>query len=130
MTRYTHKFIKHVPEELEERTLYISIDYASVIHLCPCGCRQEVVTPLSPTDWTLIFDGKTVSLYPSIGNWSFACQSHYWIRENRVRWAPKWTSRRIEEARREDASRKRAYYGESRFVRVIGSVGRKRHRRG
>lgn len=29
----------------------------------------------------------TVSLAPSIGNWSFACKSHYWITGNEVRWA-------------------------------------------
>jgi len=34
-----------------------------------------VVTPLSPTGWSLIFDGETVSLYPSIGNWNFPCRS-------------------------------------------------------
>lgn len=38
--------------------------------------------------WTLIFDGDTVSLDPSIGNWSFHCQSHYLIvrgAEERIR---------------------------------------------
>src|SRR5581483_2946959 len=122
MTRYTHKFVKHVPEELEERTLYVSIDYASAIHLCPCGCRKEVVTPLSPTNWTLIFDGKTVSLYPSIGNWNLACRSHYWISGSRVRWASKSTSKRTEQARKEDARRKRVYYRKNRLGRLIASI--------
>ncbi|MGN6800789.1 MAG: DUF6527 family protein [Ginsengibacter sp.] len=26
----------------------------------------------------------TTTFYPSIGNWSFDCQSHYWIRENMI----------------------------------------------
>jgi hypothetical protein len=30
-----------------------------------------------------MLDG-TVSLYPSVGNWKYACKSHYWIRQNRV----------------------------------------------
>jgi hypothetical protein len=51
---------------------------------CACGCGKEVVTPLSATDWKLIFDGKTVSLDPSIGNWGFPCRSHYWVRNNRM----------------------------------------------
>ena len=29
-----------------------------------------------------------MSLVPSIGNWSLPCQSHYWITDNRVRFAP------------------------------------------
>ena len=74
-----HKFVKIVPEELDEHTIYVSTDYTTVVHLCCCGCGREVVTPLSPTDWTLIYDGVSVSLSPSIGNWSFECQSHYWI---------------------------------------------------
>jgi len=86
----THKFVKSVPETLEDGVLYVSVEYATVIHRCCCGCGQEVVTPLSPNDWELTFDGKSISLSPSIGNWSFKCQSHYWIRNNRVEWAPKW----------------------------------------
>ncbi len=33
-----------------ERTLYISIPYVTAAHKCPCGCGEEIVTPLSPTD--------------------------------------------------------------------------------
>ena len=63
----THEFVEFVPDELKERTLYGSIPYKTVVHLCCCGCGREVVTPLSPTDWQLTFDGETVSLHPSIG---------------------------------------------------------------
>jgi len=38
------------------------IEYATAVHKCACGCGKEVVTPLSPTDWKLIFDGKALSL--------------------------------------------------------------------
>jgi hypothetical protein len=58
-----------------------------------------VVTPFTPKDWELRFDGETVSLSPSIGNWSFACQSHYWIRWNRIEWAPRWSAAQIGRAR-------------------------------
>jgi hypothetical protein len=37
-----------------------------------------------------------VSLDPSIGNWSFPCRSHYWIRNNKVRWAENWSQARID----------------------------------
>ena len=90
MMRLSHRFVKSVPEHLDDGVLYISIEYATVIHKCCCGCGKEVVTPLSPKDWKLTFDGETISLSPSIGNWNFNCQSHYWIRNNLVEWAPKW----------------------------------------
>jgi hypothetical protein len=89
----THKFVKSVPEQMEDGVIYVSVDYATAIHKCCCGCGNEVVTPLSPTDWELTFDGKSISLYPSIGNWNFKCQSHYWIIRNVVEWCPKWDTK-------------------------------------
>ena len=82
--------------------IYISIRFATASHLCGCGCGNEVVTPLRPTDWKLIFDGKTISLYPSIGNWSFPCQSHYWIRHNAVQWDLTWSQQEVDLARAYD----------------------------
>ena len=72
-----HEFVEFIPDELEQGTVYVSIRFATASHLCVCGCGNKVVTPIRPTDWTLTFDGKTISLNPSIGNWSFPCQSHY-----------------------------------------------------
>ena len=88
--RLSHKFVKTVPEALEDWVLYVSIEYATAIHKCGCGCGREVVTPISPKDWKMTFDGESISLRPSIGNWSFSCQSHYWITNNRIEWVPKW----------------------------------------
>jgi hypothetical protein len=85
-----YEFVEFIPDDLKERTLYISITYCTAVHRCCCGCGREVVTPLSPTSWQLIFDGKTVSLYPSIGSWGLLCQSHYFITKSKVVWAPKW----------------------------------------
>ncbi|MET8893193.1 DUF6527 family protein [Streptomyces albogriseolus] len=70
-----------------------------MVHLCCCGCGNKVVTPLSPTNWSLTFDGDSISLSPSIGNWSYPCRSHYWIRANTAQWAERWTPRQIEAAR-------------------------------
>lgn len=66
-----HEFVEFIPDNLEDGTVYVSVGFATVAHKCCCGCGKEVGTPLSPTDWKLIFDGKTVSLDPSIGNWGF-----------------------------------------------------------
>ncbi len=83
----TYEFVTYIPERLDEGMLYVSIPFATVAHSCCCGCGNEVVTPLAPDGWKMTFDGKTVSLSPSIGNWGLDCQSHYWIGRDRVRWA-------------------------------------------
>ncbi len=98
-----YEFVEYIPEELAERTLYISVTYGTAVHKCCCGCGREVVTPLSPTGWQLIFDGKSVSLYPSIGSWSLPCQSHYFITESKVVWAPRWSKRQIARGRAQEA---------------------------
>jgi hypothetical protein len=92
----THVFTEHIPEKIEEGILYVSIPFGLVIHSCCCGCGNQVVTPLGTTNWKLIFDGESVSLYPSIGNWGFACQSHYWIKNNKVEWSRKWSRAEID----------------------------------
>ena len=94
-----HEFVEYIPAHVMDGTIYISVIYAVAQHRCCCGCGNKVITPFSPTDWTLIFDGESISLDPSIGNWSFPCQSHYWITRNRVRWARQWSSQEIENAR-------------------------------
>ena len=81
-----------------------------------CGCGNEVVTPLSPTDWHLTFNGKTVSLHPSIGNWNFDCQSHYWIRNNEVERSGRWSEKAIHSGRKDDIKRKKEYFGESEIL--------------
>jgi hypothetical protein len=105
-----HEFVEFIPDVLEEEKIYVSMEYATVVHKCCCGCGKEVVTPLSPTDWKLIFNGKTISLDPSIGNWGFPCRSHYWIRNNRVKWAEQWTQARIEAGRAHDRWAKERYF--------------------
>lgn len=102
VNRLDHEFDEHVPDDLVDSMLYISIPFKTVIHRCCCGCGHEVVTPLSPTDWELTFNGENISLSPSIGNWGFACQSHYWIRRGRVSWAPRWSSEQIAAGRQQD----------------------------
>ena len=106
----THEFVEFIPDVLKDGTLYVSMEYATVVHKCCCGCGKEVVTPLSPTDWNLIFNGKTISLDPSIGNWGFECQSHYWIRNNRVRWAARWSKDKIDAGRAHDRFAKERYF--------------------
>jgi hypothetical protein len=105
-----HEFVEFIPEDVRDETIYISMRYATASHKCCCGCGQKVVTPLRPTDWKLIFDGKTISLDPSIGNWSFECRSHYWIRNNRVKWAAQWSQEEVEAGRSNDQFTKKRYF--------------------
>ena len=100
--RLTPEFVEEIPRGITPGKLYISIAYATATHLCCCGCGSEVVTPLHPTRWRLIYDGETVSLAPSVGSWSLPCQSHYVITKNRVRWSARWSKDKIEAVRAGD----------------------------
>lgn len=101
-SRLEHEFVEFIPDEMAEGKLYVCVGLATVVHKCCCGCGNEVVTPLSPTAWNLTFDGEAITLSPSIGNWGFRCQSHYWIKNNQVAWAEQWSLARIDAGRAQD----------------------------
>lgn len=107
----SHQFIEGFPDNLEPGVLYVAVGFATMSHLCCCGCGNEVVTPLNPKDWKMTFDGKSVSVDPSIGNWSLACRSHYFIRNGQVLWANAWSDERIHRGRKRDVARKRGREG-------------------
>ncbi|WP_222862206.1 DUF6527 family protein [Zoogloea oleivorans] len=109
-TQLEPRFVKGVPRELEQGVLYVSMEYGTVVHSCCCGCGHEVVTPLTPTDWTLTFNGEQVSLWPSIGNWNLPCKSHYVIKSNRVLEAGPWGHHRIEAEKKRDKATKETFY--------------------
>lgn len=99
------EFVESFPELLEEGTLYISDKFSIAGHKCCCGCGEEVITPLNAAQWQVRREGGLVSLHPSIGNWKFACRSHYWIRKNRVVDAPplpEWVIDRVKKRDRRD----------------------------
>lgn len=111
--QFKHEFVEFIPETVQEGTVYVSIRYTTVVHKCCCGCGNEVVTPLSPTDWKLTFDGATISLHPSIGNWSYECRSHYWLRNGRVEWSSQWTDDEVAAGRAYDRHAKEEYFQRS-----------------
>ena len=84
---YEPLVVSRVPAVLEPDKLYISFDCNVIIHLCACGCGEKVVLPLTPNEWKIIYDGETVTISPSIGNFQYKCGSHYFIKHNRVVWA-------------------------------------------
>lgn len=97
-----HEFVKYIPDKPREGILYISREYRTATHLCCCGCGLVVVTPLNPAKWSISDHGNSVSLYPSIGNWSFPCQSHYWIDHGCVKWAEQMSDKQIAIVRMRD----------------------------
>jgi len=111
-----HEFVDFIPRDMRERTLYISIEFATASHRCFCGCGAEVVTPISPVGWQLTFDGETVSLAPSVGSWNLKCKSHYWIRRNRVAWAGAMPPEKIAEVQRRDHADVLRHYGSQGFA--------------
>jgi hypothetical protein len=97
------EFVQFIPDRMDEGVLYISWRYRTASHLCCCGCGLEVVTPLNPAKWALTeHPNGSVSLMPSIGNWSFPCESHYFIMNNRVSWAGAFTPAQIAAIQRRD----------------------------
>ena len=99
----TPEFVDFIPEHLREGILYISRRYRTASHLCCCGCKREVVTPINPAKWHLTeHPGGTVTLSPSVGNWSFPCRSHYLIIKNRVHWAAAFSDAQIAAVKRRD----------------------------
>jgi hypothetical protein len=109
-TSYTHRFIETLPDNLDEGVLFVSVKYSTCAHRCMCGCGREVVTPIHPTKWILIFDGVTVSLKPSIGSWSLACQSHYWLNGGQVIWVDLFSDEEIDAVRARDVEAQNEYY--------------------
>lgn len=107
-----HQYVETIPETVQDGVLYISEEYSTAVHKCCCGCGQEVVTPLGPTDWRVTVQNGEVCVRPSIGNWSFPCQSHYWIDRGRIHWAEQWSKERIRAGRERDQLAKQAHYGE------------------
>lgn len=109
--RLEHRFVTHVPDHLEPGVLYVSMEYGTAAHSCCCGCGEEVVTPFTPTDWRMTYDGETISLWPSVGNWNLRCRSHYVIERGRVFESGPWCDAQVAAERRRDKAAKERYYG-------------------
>ena len=82
-------FVEAIPQlpEMEDGTLYVSMRFATLSHLCPCGCGRLVDVTLDPATRSLTYDGEHLTLRPSIGV-KFPCRSHYSIVRNAIMWHP------------------------------------------
>ena len=106
-------FVEFIPSKMTKNTLYVSMKYKTAKHLCFCGSGSYVVTPLSPARWQISFDGETVSLFPSVGNLGQKCNSHYWIKRNKIIWDRKFSKGEIQLNRKRDKERVENYIGNS-----------------
>lgn len=117
-----HRFVETMPDSIEPGMLYLSMEYATATHRCCCGCGEEVVTPFSPAQWQMSFDGDAVSLHPSIGNWNLRCRSHYVVSAGRVIEAPQWTKAQVEAGRRRDKEARAKYLASGPAPATISNV--------
>lgn len=107
------EFVEFIPSTLQSGVLYVSHKYHTASHLCCCGCGSKVVTHLNPGGWRVSTKYDQITLYPSVGSWSLTCKSHYWIRANRIEWAPQWSQQEIEAGRVRDRLALERYFDAS-----------------
>lgn len=110
MSRINLRMVAVVPRDLQDGILYVSKEHAVAVHLCACGCKSKVVTPLGPAEWKFSEHAGLPSLSPSIGNWQLPCRTHYFIRDGKVIWARNWSEHDIEAGRRAEEARRAKYY--------------------
>ena len=106
VARLEPRFVEEMPEPLEPGVFYVSLEHRSMLHLCACGCGEEVSLPLTPLDWHFTYDGEDISVWPSVGSWSLPCRSHYVVDRGRVRWASDWSEEGVAAGRRRDRRRR------------------------
>jgi len=106
--------VEFMPKQLAPGILYVSETYGTAAHLCACGCGAKIRTPLAPTEWAVKDSIDGPSMWPSIGNWQQACQSHYVIEDGRVVWCGQWTPEEVLAGRHREQRRRQAYYDNKR----------------
>lgn len=106
--------VNYLPKELEEGLLYVSKEFGVAGHLCPCGCKTKIITPLGATEWSFKEINNKASLYPSIGNWQLPCHSHYWITNGAIEWSYQWSEKQIIEGCQTEEEKRKSYYDKPR----------------
>ncbi|MDC7217612.1 MAG: DUF6527 family protein [Spirochaetales bacterium] len=110
MEKISLREVHYLPKVLEEGYLYVSEEFGIAGHLCACGCKSKVITPLEPTEWSIKIVDDKPSLDPSIGNWELPCKSHYWIIDGTIEWSYSWSEARIKEGRHSEEQRRKLFY--------------------
>lgn len=127
--RWEAIWVEDMPEVMEEGKVYISVKHRLTEHICACGCKSEVSLPLGRSEWRIEYDGETVSILPSVGNWRLPCRSHYIIQENTTRWCKLWSTREAVAGRIRDRQEKeqdiiRKQKERTWWKRILGGITR------
>lgn len=89
--KFKVEFVDKIPSNLKDGILYVCISCNVIVHRCACGCGKRTVTPIDKKyGWVMKYDGQAITLRPSIGNFSIACRSHYYITDNNVEWLERY----------------------------------------
>ena len=115
--------VKFMPKELEEGVLYYSKEYNTAAHLCACGCRSKIRTPILETEWKISFGKDGPTLHPSIGNWQLPCRSHYVINNGKVIWAGDFTDEEVISGRKHEEQVREEYF-ERKYIKSEGALSK------
>ncbi|MCK1732967.1 hypothetical protein IVA79_03105 [Bradyrhizobium sp. 138] len=110
LSALTLQRVEYMPKQLEPGILYVSEKFGTAAHLCACGCGEKIRTPLGPTEWSVKETTGGPSVWPSIGNWQKACQSHYVIQNGKIVWHDQWSAARIAAGRQGEQERRKVHY--------------------
>ena len=78
---YSIEFHDLLPEkeDIQQGVIYVSMRGRAIELRCPCGCGGLTELAIRPSHWSVTFDGKRLTLSPSIKASMFPCHSHYHI---------------------------------------------------
>lgn len=110
MTKISLVYVHSFPKILDKEILYVSKEFEIATHLCPCGCKNKIITPLNPAKWSFTDHKGKPTLFPSIGNWQLPCRSHYWIRKGVIEWSNQWTEKEIQQGRKMEEIKREKYF--------------------
>lgn len=102
--------VRLMPKDLEEGFLYVSKEFEIAVHLCACGCKSKIRTPLDSLEWSLTETADGPTLHPSIGSWQLPCRSHYLINKGKIIWCGQWSDEQILAGRQAEQRRRDDYY--------------------
>ena len=87
INKFKVEFVDKVPLNLKNGILYVCLSCNVIVHRCACGCGEKTVTPIDKKyGWIMKYDGQSITLRPSIGNFNIPFRSHYYITDNNVEW--------------------------------------------
>lgn len=102
--------VHYMPRQFEPGILYVSEEYGTAMHLCACGCGLKVTTPILPSRWSFKDTPHGPSLWPSVGNWTQPCNSHYVIDDGDIVWCESWSPEAVMAGREREKAKRDAHY--------------------